>query len=73
MTKQTAFELTTKRGRGRPRKDTEAVTVRLSREVLIALLDEARFSISPQFPPKRARVVRAAVVEWPKGRGKPRA
>jgi hypothetical protein len=72
MTKQTAFELTTKWGRGRPRKDTEAVTVRLSREVLIAL-DEERFSISPQFPPKRARVVRAAVVEWLKGRGKPRA
>lgn len=56
--------------RGRPEVDSEAVTVRLSRETLTAL-DEARAEFSERFPPSRAEVVRTALIEWLEGR-KPR-
>jgi hypothetical protein len=52
--------------RGRPEVDSEAVTVRLSRDVLTAL-DETR--AAQLFPPSRAEIVRAAVVEWLKTKG----
>jgi Arc/MetJ-type ribon-helix-helix transcriptional regulator len=53
--------------RGRPQVDSEPITLRLPSD-LMASLDEWREG--QPIPPKRADVVRFALVEWLKTKGK---
>jgi Arc/MetJ-type ribon-helix-helix transcriptional regulator len=55
---------------GRPPVDTEAVTVRLPRD-LIAELDDARRT-DPEMP-TRQEIIRRVLVEWQAGRADPEA
>lgn len=52
--------------RGRPVIDSEPITLRLPADLMGAL---DKWREQQQIPPKRADVVRFALVEWLKGKG----
>lgn len=61
-----ADSMPARRGRGRPRVDSEPISLRIPRYLLDAL-DEWR--VEQLIPPKRVDVVRVALIEWLKGKG----
>lgn len=58
--------LPAKRGRGRPRVDSEPMSLRIPRYLLDAI---DRWRDEQLIPPKRVDILRVALVEWLKGKG----